>query len=309
MSVESLEAAYQECRVIAKREAKNFYYAFRVLPKPKMDAMCAVYAFMRKADDISDDESQTLEARRQAMEVWLDEWRAARLVDEPADKVFHALNDAQARFNISDALLEDLVRGICMDLYLGQGAGNTVDLGDGLQGYETFEDLYRYCYLVASVVGLVCIHIFGYSDPAAELMAEKTGVAFQITNILRDIKEDAERNRIYLPQEMLREFSVTNADILQLAAGRPMKPNEHAMLMALSVQAWEYYESGRQLIPLLDPDSRPCMWVMIEIYSGLLAKIDQRQGDVFSERVSVPTRQKIFALVRGAAMSMRAKAS
>jgi len=309
MSVESLEAAYQECRVIAKREAKNFYYAFRVLPKPKMDAMCAVYAFMRKADDISDDESQTLEARRQAMEVWLDEWRAARLVDEPADKVFHALNDAQARFNISDALLEDLVRGTCMDLYLGQGAGNTVDLGDGLQGYETFEDLYRYCYLVASVVGLVCIHIFGYSDPAAELMAEKTGVAFQITNILRDIKEDAERNRIYLPQEMLREFSVTNADILQLAAGRPMKPNEHAMLMALSVQAWEYYESGRQLIPLLDPDSRPCMWVMIEIYSGLLAKIDQRQGDVFSERVSVPTRQKIFALVRGAAMSMRAKAS
>jgi len=309
MSVESLEAAYQECRVIAKREAKNFYYAFRVLPKPKMDAMCAVYAFMRKADDISDDESQTLEARRQAMEVWLDEWRAARLVDEPADKVFHALNDAQARFNISDALLEDLVRGTCMDLYLGQGAGNTVDLGDGLQGYETFEDLYRYCYLVASVVGLVCIHIFGYSDPAAELMAEKTGVAFQITNILRDIKEDAERKRIYLPQEMLREFSVTNADILQLAAGRPMKPNEHAMLMALSVQAWEYYESGRQLIPLLDPDSRPCMWVMIEIYSGLLAKIDQRQGDVFSERVSVPTRQKIFALVRGAAMSMRAKAS
>ena len=274
-----------------------------------MDAMCAVYAFMRKADDISDDESQTLEARRQAMEVWLDEWRAARLVDEPADKVFHALNDAQAKFNISDALLEDLVRGTCMDLYLGQGAGNTVDLGDGLQGYETFEDLYRYCYLVASVVGLVCIHIFGYSDPAAELMAEKTGVAFQITNILRDIKEDAERNRIYLPQEMLREFSVTNADILQLAAGRPMKPNEHAMLMALSVQAWEYYESGRQLIPLLDPDSRPCMWVMIEIYSGLLAKIDQRQGDVFSERVSVPTRQKIFALVRGAAMSMRAKAS
>ncbi len=308
MSVESLEAAYQECRVIAKREAKNFYYAFRVLPKPKMDAMCAVYAFMRKADDISDDESLTIEARRLAMEAWLDEWRAARLVDEPVDKVFHALNDAQSRFNISDALLEDLVRGTCMDLYLGQGAGNTIDLGDGLQGYETFEDLYRYCYLVASVVGLVCIHIFGYSDPAAELMAEKTGAAFQITNILRDIKEDAERKRIYLPQEMLREFRVTNADILELAGGRAMKPNERAMLMALSVQAWEYYESGRQLIPLLDPDSRPCMWVMIEIYSGLLAKIDQRQGDVFSARVSVPTPQKILALLRGAAMSMRARA-
>ena len=305
MSVETLQAAYEECRTIAKREAKNFYYAFRVLPRPKMDAMCAVYAFMRKADDISDDESLTIQQRRDAMNIWLDEWRAARLEPEPADKVFHALNHAQIRFNISDELLEDLVRGTCMDLYLGEGAGNTVDLGNGLQGYETFEDLYRYCYLVASVVGLVCIHIFGYSDPAAERMAEKTGAAFQITNILRDIKEDAGRKRIYLPQEMLREFNVTDSDILELAAGRPMKPHEKAMLMALSVQAWQYYESGRQLIPLLDADSRACMWVMMEIYSGLLAKIDQRQGDVFTERVSVSTRQKIFALVRGAGMSMR----
>ena len=307
MSVETLEAAYQECRTIAKREAKNFYYAFRVLPKPKMDAMCAVYAFMRKADDISDDESQTIQQRRNAMNTWLDQWRAARLAPEPTDKVFHALNDAQMRFNIADALLEDLVRGTCMDLYLGEGAGNTVNLGDGLQGYETFDDLYRYCYLVASVVGLVCIHIFGYSDPAAELMAEKTGVAFQITNILRDIKEDAERKRIYLPQEILREFNVTNAEVLELAAGRPIKPHEKAMIMALSVQAWEYYASGRELIPLLDADSRACMWVMMEIYSGLLAKIDQRQGDVFTERVAVPTSQKIFALLRGAAMSMRAR--
>ena len=307
MNVETLDLAYQECRAIAKREAKNFYYAFRVLPRPKMDAMCAVYAFMRKADDISDDEAQTIQQRRDAMNLWLDAWRAARLQSEPADKVFHALNDTQSRFNISDELLEDLVRGTCMDLYLGEGAGNTVDLGDGLQGYQTFDDLYRYCYLVASVVGLVCIHIFGYTDPAAELMAEKTGAAFQITNILRDIKEDAERKRIYLPQDLLREFNVTNADIFELAAGRSMKPNEKAMLMGLSVQAWKYYESGRQLIPLLDPDSRPCMWVMMEIYSGLLAKIDERQGDVFTERVSVPTREKIFALVRGAAMSMRAR--
>ena len=307
MSAETLEAAYQECRTIAKREAKNFYYAFRVLPQSKMNAMCAVYAFMRKADDISDDESQTIQQRRDAMNTWLDEWRAARLAPEPTDKVFHALNDAQIRFNISDALLEDLVRGTCMDLYLGEGAGNTVDLGDGLQGYETFDDLYRYCYLVASVVGLVCIHIFGYSDPAAELMAEKTGAAFQITNILRDIKEDADRKRIYLPQDILREFNVTNAEILELSAGRPMKPNEKAMIMALSVQAWEYYASGRELIPLLDADSRACMWVMLEIYSGLLAKIDQRQGDVFTERVAVPTSQKIFALLRGAAMSVRAR--
>lgn len=308
MTPGTVQEAYTYCRLVAKAEAKNFYYAFRVLPKHKMDSMCAVYAFMRRADDLSDDERLSIEERRQLMSAWLDRWRSGSSEILGESMVFQALTDTQAKFNISNALLEDLVRGTCMDLYLGEGAGNTVDLGDGLQGYETFEDLYRYCYLVASVVGLVCIHIFGYSDPAAELMAEKTGAAFQITNILRDIKEDAERKRIYLPQDLLREFNVTNADILELAAGRAMKPHEKAMLMALSVQAWKYYESGRQLIPLLDADSRACMWVMMEIYSGLLAKIDQRQGDVFTERVSVPTRQKIFALVRGAAMSMRTRA-
>jgi phytoene synthase len=304
-SAQTLEAAYLECRAIARREAKNFYYAFRVLPKEKMDAMCAVYAFMRKADDISDDETQSIEVRRQQMQTWLELWRTARPQAAPEDKVFHALNDAQARFGITDELLEDLVRGTIMDLE--PGAGSTVDLGDGLQGYETFDDLYRYCYLVASVVGLVCIQIFGYSDPAAVIMAEKCGVAFQLTNILRDVKEDVERSRVYLPQEMLREFAVSDADLRELSSGRIMKPNERAMLMGLSVQAWEYYEAGRSLIPLLDADSRPCLWVMIEIYSGLLTKIDQRHGDVFSKRVSLATPRKILTLVRGAAMTLRAQ--
>jgi phytoene synthase len=302
----TLAGAYEACRAIARRDAKNFYYAFRVLPRHKMDAMCAVYAFMRRADDISDDESQPIELRREQMHLWLSAWRAARSEAAPDDPVFHALNHTQSTFGISDALLEDLVRGTSMDLE--PGSDGTVSLPDGLQGYETFDDLYRYCYLVASVVGLVCIRIFGYTDPTAEMMAEKTGVAFQLTNILRDVKEDAERHRIYLPQDMLREFSVSDGDILALSGGRAMKPNEHAMLMALSVQAWEYYESGRQLIPLLDADSRPCLWVMIEIYSGLLARIDQRQGDVFSQRVSMPTPSKVFALLRGAAMSLRARA-
>ena len=305
MSADSLDSSYAACRAIARREAKNFYYAFRVLPAAKRDAMCAVYAFMRQADDIADDESQSIEQRRFRMNEWLSGWRASRAGEASEDPVFRALGHTQAKFGISDALLEDLVRGTSMDLGLGGAAGSSVDLGDGLQGYQTFEDLYRYCYLVASVVGLVCIRIFGYSDPAAELMAERNGVAFQLTNILRDIKEDAERKRIYLPQDMLHEFGVTNGDILELASGRSLKPNERAMLMALSVQAWEYYESGRQLINLLDADSRPCMWVMVEIYSGLLAKIDQRQGDVFSIRISVPTRKKLFALLRGAAMSVR----
>ena len=176
-----------------------------------------------------------------------------------------------------------------------------------LQAYETFADLYSYCYLVASVVGLVCIRIFGYSDPAAELLAERTGVAFQLTNILRDVKEDADRGRVYIPQDMLHEFEVSNEDVLELARGRELKANERALIAGLSVQAWEYYEAARQLISLLDADSHAAMWVLVEIYSGLLKKIDQREGDVFSERVSVPARQKVFALVRGAAMAARGR--
>ena len=306
----TLDEAYVFCRGVAKREAKNFYYAFRVLPKVKRDAMCAVYAFMRRADDIADDESKTLGQRCLIMAEWLGAWRASRTNGAAgADPVFLALGDTQRRFGVSDQLLEDLVRGTTMDLEPGDGSpGQSIDLGDGLQGYRTFEDLYQYCYLVASVVGLVCIRIFGYSDPAAELLAEKTGIAFQLTNILRDIKEDAERKRIYLPQAMLAEFNVTNADILDLAAGRAMKANERAMVVALSVQAWKYYESARELLPLLDADSRAALWVLVEIYSGLLGKIDELGGDVFTTRVSVPTREKLMALVRGAAMSMRARA-
>ena len=195
-----MDEAYAYCRDVAKREAKNFYYAFRVLPKAKSDAMCAVYAFMRRADDIADDESINVNERRVLMQQWLAEWRKSRGEAEVNDLTFRALGDSQRRFAIPDALLEELVRGTTMDLEPAESAADgRIQLGDGYAGYRTFADLYRYCYLVASVVGLVCIRIFGYSDPAAELLAEKTGVAFQLTNILRDVKEDAERRRIYLP--------------------------------------------------------------------------------------------------------------
>jgi phytoene synthase len=302
-----IDAAYEHCRAIARREAKNFYYSFRVLPKAKSDAMCAVYAFMRRADDISDDESLNVDERRIMMQRWLADWRGSRHSSDAGDPVFLALGDAQRRFSIPDSLLEDLVRGTTMDLDpLSEAADGRVDLGDGFQGYRTFADLYRYCYLVASVVGLVTIRIFGYSDPAAELLAEKTGVAFQLTNILRDVKEDAERKRIYLPQDLLAEFGVTNADLLQLSAGRPMKPNERAMLIGLSVQAWEYYEAAQKLLPMVDADSRGALWVLVRIYSKLLREIDVREGDVFSQRVSVPTFSKLRTLMRGAAMSVGA---
>ncbi len=315
MTVPALEAAYLFCRQVAKREAKNFYYSFRVLPKPKRDAMCAVYAFMRHADDLADDESLSLAERCERMEAWRNDWRRTRAngtANEAAiDPVFLAVADTQRRFGIPDELLEQLVEGTAMDLQPLPAGGTRVRVESAgetreLQGYETFGDLYRYCYLVASVVGLVCIRIFGYSDPRAELLAEKTGVAFQLTNILRDVKEDAERGRVYLPQEMLREFSVTNESVLAMAAGRALEANERAMLVALSVQAWEYYESARELLPMIDADSRPALWVLVKIYSDLLALIDRRQGDVFSVRVRVPTSRKMFALVRGTAMALRA---
>ena len=310
----TLESAYAACREIAKREAKNFYAAFRVLPRAKSDAMCAVYAFMRRADDLSDDETLTLETRRTAMAEWLANWRTTR---EPyrqgqwpdaADPVFVALADTQARFNIPDALLDDLVRGTSLDLdEHPPGVSPVTIAGRDLQVYQTFDDLYRYCYLVASVVGLVCIRIFGYTDPAAELLAEKTGVAFQLTNILRDVKEDAHRGRIYLPQTTLAEFNVSSEDILALAAARPLHDNERAVMAALSAQAWDYYEASHKLLPLIDPDSRAALWVLVEIYSRLLRQVDRREGDVFSRRASVPGVEKLSVLARGAAMAARGR--
>ena len=268
--------------------------------------MCAVYAFMRRADDISDDDRMGLTERRAEMERWLGGWRRSRAGVAQTDPVFRALSDAQRRFGIKDELLEDLVRGTTMDLDpLGAAPDGRVDLGDGVQGYRTFADLYRYCYLVASVVGLVCIRIFGYSDPRAEALAEKTGVAFQLTNILRDVKEDAQLKRIYLPQDLLEEFRVSNADVLELAGGRAITANERAMLMKLGVQAWEYYEASRELLPLIDADSRAALWVLVTIYSGLLRRIDERNGDVFGERASVSTATKVGIMLRGAVRAAR----
>ena len=293
--------AYQHCRDNARREAKNFYWAFRVLPRHKSDAMCAVYAFMRRADDIADDDTQTLDQRRALMGSWVDAWHASRLpktsAPTTADPVFLALADTQRRFGIPDALLEELVAGTTMDLDPHQGS---------LQTYSTFEDLYRYCYLVASVVGLVCIRIFGYTDKRAEGYAEETGVAFQLTNILRDVKEDAERGRVYLPVELMEEFDVPLGRWSELAEGRAtLGSKERALLATLGVQAEKYYLSAGKLIPLLDRDSRAAMWVLVAIYHRLLDRIAAREMNVFGERVRVSTREKLVILLRGLGMAMQ----
>lgn len=293
--------AYAFCRGVARREAKNFYWAFRVLPRHKSDGMCAVYAFMRKADDLADDELKSVEERRVLMAEWLNRWRhagAEGVPAGPADPVFLALKDTQRRFGISDDLLEQLVRGTTMDLEPQRPAL------DGMQTYATFAELYGYCYLVASVVGLVCIRIFGYRDRRAEELAEKTGVAFQLTNVLRDVKEDVERGRLYLPLETLAGFGVTTGRIRELASGASMSFHDRCMLASMRHQAQTYYESADALIPLLDRDSRAAMWVLARIYRRLLERIGKRGDNVFLDRVSVPAREKLWIMARGAGMAL-----
>jgi phytoene synthase len=298
--------AYKYCRDVARREAKNFYWAFRVLPRHKSDAMCAVYAFMRHADDIADDESKSIEARRAEMTTWLHAWRASRIAStsnlgdatSTTDPVFIALGDTQQRFSIPDALLEELVAGTTMDL---EPRAHTEESQP--QTYATFDDLYRYCYLVASVVGLVCIRIFGYTDPRAEQLAEETGVAFQLTNILRDVKEDAERNRIYIPIDLMDEFGESIPELRELAAGRAMTERERGMLATLAIRAEKYYVAAGKLIPLLDRDSRAAMGVLVTIYHRLLSEIAAHEMDVFTTRATVSTPTKLAILTRGAIMA------
>jgi phytoene synthase len=303
-----LIAAYKSCRAIAKREAKNFYYAFRVLPPHKSDAMCAVYAFMRKADDLSDDESMSIEARREAMAAWTDAWRASRS-SGTTDPMFLALNDTQQRFGISDELLEQLVAGTTLDLQEVPEGVVLHTLADGrtVQVYKNFAALQNYCYLVASVVGLVCIRIFGYSDPRAEQLAIDTGIAFQLTNILRDVKEDVERGRIYLSADLMRENGVTPERVVVLGAGYAPLPNEIALLRGLELHAQALYRSADKLIPLLDADSRAAMRVLVRIYHRLLDKIANDPSAVFRERVSVPTWQKLAILGVGLVQSLKAR--
>jgi phytoene synthase len=299
----TVEEAYAVCRQIARREAKNFYYAFVALPEAKRNAICAVYAFMRHADDLSDDETKPRAERRVDLDAWLGAWHQAAQGGSTEDPVFIALRDAQARFHITTELLDQLVQGTAMDLHSAQanhvGAGAASMQPLQFDTYATFEDLYRYCYYVASVVGLVCIRIFEYSDPRAEQLAEETGIAFQLTNILRDVREDAERDRIYLPLEDLERFGVSIAEIQQLKNGRHLTLNQRELLAFQAKRAEDYYKSGEALLPLIAADARPAMWVLITIYHRLLQRIEEKNFDVFTERVSVSTIAKLAILARG----------
>ena len=287
----TLDEAYRTCRAIAKREAKNFYYAFVALPEPRRNAICAIYAFMRKADDLSDDETIPRDQRLLNLEHWQSAWHQAAASGLTTDPVFIAVRDATQRYSIPLSLLDELIAGTTSDL--------KINPGDAPDTYATFADLYRYCYLVASVVGLVCIRIFGYTDPAAEKLAEETGVAFQLTNILRDVAEDAGRGRVYLPLEDLAAHNVTLDSILHRPKGMPPSANERALLADIGKRAALYYGSADKLLPLIDAESRPALWVLVSIYHALLRRIERADYDVFTKRASVPTVQKVSILAAG----------
>ncbi len=272
----SLGESYAFCRAVARRRAKNFYYSFVLLPREQRNAMCALYAFMRYSDDLSDEPG----ASREAME----RWRHA-LVDALAGKfnayaAWPAFYDTVERYHIPHEYLFQMIEGVTSDLEP--------------RALRTFDELYRYCYQVASVVGLCTIHILGFKSPEAPALAEKCGVAFQLTNILRDIREDAARGRVYLPAEDLQRFGV-NPD--ELSSG----PRDGAFLRLMefeAARALAYYRESGPLVGMVDPRGRPALRALIGIYSRLLARIEQRHFDVYTRRVSLSAPEKCWIVLR-----------
>lgn len=313
----SIEQAYTVCKKIARREAKNFYYSFLVLPRHKRLAMCAMYAFMRHADDLADDETIPLAERRKKATVWLAEWHGAAAGEKTENPVFIAVRDVQQRFEISTELLDQLVQGTMMDLMPPASEQDTASIENSagvpedhpLVAYRTFDDLYRYCYYVASVVGLVCIRIFGYSDARAEKLAEETGIAFQLTNILRDVREDAAHGRMYLPVEDLRRYGLTAEQIVAMRDNDAMSQDAYLLLEMEAHRAQKYYASAEALLPMISADSRPALWVLVSVYRRLLDRIVARQYQVFSKKIKVPTHEKIAILLRGLWLVLRARRS
>jgi len=271
-----VERSYEYCRRVARRRAKNFYYSFVLLSRPQRNAMCAIYAFMRYCDDLSDEPGAT----RAGIERWraeMEEALAGRFSGHP---VWPAFYHTVRRFGIPHDYLREMIDGVVSDLEPRR--------------FQTFDELYRYCYQVASVVGLTVIHIFGFDTPSAPPLAEKCGVAFQLTNILRDIREDVARGRVYLPQEDLARFGVSEED---LAAGN-RSPAFLQLMQFEADRAHFYYRESQPLLDLIHPRSRPSLWALITIYSRLLDRIEAGGYDVFRKRVRLSAFEKSWIIVK-----------
>jgi phytoene synthase len=289
-----IAVAYSVCRSITRSAAKNFYYAFLVLPMAKRQALCAVYAYMRRCDDIADDFKLPADERRQRLNAWMDAFHRAEAGHASDDPVLLALTDTQRRFKIPVELLDQLAYGTGMDIQDSANPGAS-GAAEPQVLYRSFSDLRQYCYRVASVVGLVCIRIFGYRDPAAEALAENLGLAFQLTNIIRDVREDADMGRIYLPAEDIARFKISPSDFRQAAIPERLR----WLLAAEADRAREYYSSAGELMLLIDEDSQPALWVLVTIYRRLLEKISDRKYDVFGKKIGLTVREKVIILGKG----------
>lgn len=268
-----LEASYRHCAELARRRGKNFYYSFLCLPPEQRAAMCAVYAFFRLCDDISDDGHADGAVRMQRWRQALDQALAGECSGHP---VLPAFAETVRRFRIPARYFHELIDGAERDLHPVR--------------METFDQTYRYCYQVASTVGLVCIHIWGFESEEALELAEWNGIAFQLTNILRDLGEDASRGRLYLPAEDLKRFGYSQQE---MAAGV-----ENAALRDLVrfevERTRDFYRRSEPLVELVGPQSRPCLVAMRRIYGGILDSIVQQDGAVLSRRARIPTWRKLM---------------
>ncbi len=278
MSDQQLADAYEHCRAITRKAAGNFYYAFVTLPRRRRRAMYAAYAYCRLCDDLSDDDLPIDEKTRriQGIDALLDDAREGK----PDGPVFEALAHAAAEYDIPYEDLTEVARGVEMDLTVSR--------------YETFDDLAAYCYRVASVVGLICIQIMGYKDRRAREYAIDLGLAMQLTNILRDVREDAERGRIYIPQEDLRRFGYTEEDLMAGTVN-----DQFRSLMEFEVaRAREHFERGKRLLKLLPVRTRAFPAVLGGLYGRVLDRIEGKSYNVFEGRVGLSTREKTGLAVR-----------
>jgi len=284
----SLDESYAQCVALTKERARNFHFAFSVLPPERYRGICALYAFSRIADDLSDDEAAPQKALAGA-EAWRKAFDRALAGDCAAPTA--ASEDEASRavpYEILPAVADTMLRCRIPPLYMHELIAGT-EMDACQKRYEKWEDTYRYCYRVASVIGIMTIHVFGFNDPRAIPLAEKTGIAFQMTNILRDLAEDAGRGRIYLPLEDLRAHGVSEEELLAAKDS----PAIRRLVEFEAQRAKEYYAAAPALLPLIAAESRDALGSLVAIYRRLLEEIERRDYDVLSSRVTLSTAEKL----------------
>jgi 15-cis-phytoene synthase len=271
----------QESRTITRKSASNLALAFILLPRPKRDGMSALYAFCREVDDVADDETLPAEQRRASLAEWREDIYRACHHGEPRLVVSRELQPFIEKHEMPFEYFDELIRGVEMDL--------------DIKRYENFPQLEQYCYRVASVVGLLSIQIFGYTNPACRDYAIHLGKALQLTNILRDVRTDAERGRIYLPLCELARFGVAPEEILRLEYSSRFE----ALARSIAQRAREFYTRARETLPPEDRRSMIAAELMGSVYWRLLRKLERENFQVFgAQPARLSKGQKLLLIFR-----------